>query len=393
MKTFYEFFAGGGMARAGLGEGWSCRFANDFDPMKGETYSANWGGNHLIVDDVRNISLASLPEEADLAWASFPCQDLSLAGNHVGIGHSDSDNPTRSGAFWAFWGKILGLAKEGRAPRIVVLENVLGILTSNKGKDFAAIGATLAKSGYRFGAVVVDASLFLPQSRPRVFIVAIRGDLITPKEIKAYEPSAPWHPITLVRAYEGMSEEAKHQWVWWSMSVPAVRAVTLDEIIQDKPTGVAWHTEEETGRLLKMMDKINLAKVEKAKQQEIRVVGTIYKRTRLDEEGVKRQRAEVRFDGTAGCLRTPSGGSSRQIIMVVKGNVVRTRLLSPREAGSLMGLPGNYILPEKYNDAYHVAGDGVVVPVVSHLRNQLFDQIIDANFTSLKTPLRSCGIS
>ncbi len=43
MKSFFEFFAGGGMARAGLGSGWKCLFANDFDRKKGVTYQLNWG--------------------------------------------------------------------------------------------------------------------------------------------------------------------------------------------------------------------------------------------------------------------------------------------------------------------------------------------------------------
>ncbi|HGG61210.1 MAG TPA: DNA cytosine methyltransferase, partial [Gammaproteobacteria bacterium] len=82
---FYEFFAGGGMARAGLGDRWQCLFANDFDPAKAESYRRNWGGEHLKVKDIAEVELGELPGEADLAWASFPCQDLSLAGNGGGL--------------------------------------------------------------------------------------------------------------------------------------------------------------------------------------------------------------------------------------------------------------------------------------------------------------------
>jgi hypothetical protein len=77
---FYEFFAGGGMARAGLGDGWKCLFANDFDYKKGETYRKNWGDKELRTLDVGKLRTSDLPGSADLAWASFPCQDLSLAG-------------------------------------------------------------------------------------------------------------------------------------------------------------------------------------------------------------------------------------------------------------------------------------------------------------------------
>ena len=86
-RTYLEFFAGGGMARAGLGESWRCLFANDFDQMKVETYEANWGAGDIKHADVASLALSDLPPHAvDLAWASFPCQDLSLAGSYRGLG-------------------------------------------------------------------------------------------------------------------------------------------------------------------------------------------------------------------------------------------------------------------------------------------------------------------
>ena len=139
---------------------------------------------------------------------------------------------------------------------------------------------------------------------------------------------------------------------------------------------VPWHTSEQTEALLGLMLPIHLAKVDAAKKSKKTVVGTIYKRTRPDEYGRRAQRAEVRFDEIAGCLRTPGGGSSRQTIIVVQGNKVRSRLLSPREAARLMGLPDEYILPGNYNDADRLMGDGVVVPVVRHLSRYLLEPIV-----------------
>src|SRR5690606_37100041 len=106
MNTFYEFFAGGGMARAGLGASWQCLFANDFDPKKGKTYADNWGGEELTVGDVACLSSDNLPYQADLAWASFPCQDLSLAGSGAGL------RGERSGTFWPFWNLMRQLKNE-----------------------------------------------------------------------------------------------------------------------------------------------------------------------------------------------------------------------------------------------------------------------------------------
>jgi DNA (cytosine-5)-methyltransferase 1 len=131
-----------------------------------------------------------------------------------------------------------------------------------------------------------------------------------------------------------------------------------------------------------MMSEINRQKVVDAKKSGKRHVGTIYRRTRF-ENGVKVQRAEVRFDDVAGCLRTSSGGSSRQFIMVVKGDKVRSRLLSSREAARLMGLREEYKLPKSYNEAYHLMGDGVVVPVVRHLAQNLLEPLLQSSQSDL----------
>jgi len=124
------------------------------------------------------------------------------------------------------------------------------------------------------------------------------------------------------------------------------------------------------------MSAINRKKVEQAKRMGRRMVGGVYRRTRLDDEGKRAQRAEIRFDDVAGCLRTPVGGSSRQSIMIVEGDKIRSRLLAPREAARLMGLPEKYKLPENYNEAYHLVGDGVVVPVVRFLAARILEPLL-----------------
>lgn len=376
--AFYEFFAGGGMARAGLGEGWNCLFANDFDPMKGRVYRDNWdGGKDLVVEDINKITLSQLPGVADLVWGSFPCQDLSLAGAYNGIGHWKDEKQTRSGTFWPFWKLVQGMKKQGRAPKMIVLENVYGVLTSNDGKDFAAIGKAFSSTGYRFGAMVIDARHFVPHSRPRVFIIGLRSGVPLPEQLASDGPMEPWHPVGMIEACAGLSDAVRKNWIWWKLPMPGPRLQNFVDLIDDEPEGVAWNTEAETKKLLSMMSDVNKEKLRQAKQSGKRMVGGVYKRTRLDENGVKVQRAEVRFDDIAGCLRTPSGGSSRQSILLVEGQKVRSRLLAPREAARLMGLPDTFILPSNYNAAYHVAGDGVAVPVVRHLAKYILEPILD----------------
>ncbi|MBS1825880.1 MAG: DNA cytosine methyltransferase [Acidobacteria bacterium] len=368
-RTYYEFFAGGGMVRAGLGPRWRCVFANDFDHKKSRSYKANWGENELLTADVRSLGISDLPGRADLAWASFPCQDLSLAGGGAGL------RGDRSGTFWPFWELMKSLVHDDRAPRMIALENVCGTLTSHDGKDFAAICSALKSAGYHYGALVIDASLFLPQSRPRLFIVCVRDRLAVPAECLSAAPVTVWHK-RVVEAFQQLPTEAKQNWLWWNMPLPAARSRNFADLIEADPEGVAWFSKERTDEILALMSPINLAKIEKAKMMGRRMVGGLYRRTRADEHGHKVQRAEIRFDDVSGCLRTPAGGSSRQVIVIVEAGKVLARLISARETARLMGLPDSYILPENYNEAYHLTGDGVVVPVVRHLAQHIFEPIL-----------------
>jgi len=197
---FYEFFAGGGMARSGIGDRWSCLFANDFDKKKATTYAANWGCDALHIGDVAKVHVNQLPGNADLVWASFPCQDLSVAGAGAGL------EGARSGTFWPFWRLMQELGLRGRKPRTIVLENVCGLLTSRGGTDFKVLCEAVAAEGYWVGAIVVDAAHFLPQSRPRLFVIAI--DIESPIAGRTQAPYAVdmWHPDRLRIAQAQLNE-------------------------------------------------------------------------------------------------------------------------------------------------------------------------------------------
>jgi len=271
------------------------------------------------------------------------------------------------------------LRAEGRGPRLIALENVPGTLTSRGGADFRALCEALASSGYRYGALIVDAKDFVPQSRQRLFFIAVAPDTAIPTSLILPHPDPVWHTDALLSAQRSLSAKARDAWLWWGMASPAARNFGFADIIEESPTGCRWHSAEETNHLLSLMTPLHIAKIDQARRSGTKCVGGVYKRTRPDAHGVKHQRAEVRFDDLAGCLRTPGGGSSRQTILVVEGNNIRSRLLSPREAARLMGLDDCYQLPKRYNDAYHVAGDGVCVPVVRHLAQQILEPIIDAS--------------
>jgi DNA (cytosine-5)-methyltransferase 1 len=371
-NLYCEFFAGGGMARAGLGAGWQCVFSNDFDPRKARTYAENWGSDVLHARDVRSLGSNDVPDNADLYWASFPCQDLSLAGMGAGL------RGNRSGTFWPFWSLVREKAVHGSAPSIIVLENVCGTLTSHAGADFVAICKALAETDYKFGAVIIDAKHFVPQSRPRLFVVGVRGHESIPTTLLATEPSRVWHGTSIERAHQRLPLELQREWVWWRLPSPPSRETELADIIEENPQDVSWHSASETAALIEMMSQGHRELVETAVLSGESVTGAVYKRTRFDHNGNKIQRAEVRFDGLAGCLRTPGGGSSRQLILQISAGAVRSRLLSSREAARLMGLSDSYKLPKNYNEAYHLLGDGLAVPAVAFLSDALLAPLMSS---------------
>ena len=108
--TFLEFFAGIGLMRMGLEQGgWSIRFANDIDEQKHAMYTSHFkdAAEHFVLGDVHTIPVDQIPT-ATLATASFPCNDLSLAGSRHGLVGKQSS---------AFWGFVRVLEEMGDADR------------------------------------------------------------------------------------------------------------------------------------------------------------------------------------------------------------------------------------------------------------------------------------
>ncbi|WP_298856923.1 DNA cytosine methyltransferase [uncultured Sulfitobacter sp.] len=366
--TFAEFFAGGGMARAGLGEALTCTFANDIDPAKCATYRTNWGGDHLYEGDVAKLPDVALPD-VDMWWASSPCQDFSLAGNGQGL------NGERSGVF-KDWIDVLGRSMAlGRTPKLICFENVAGLITRNKGRDFGYVLRSLTTRGYQVGALSLDAKHFLPQSRPRLFVVAVRADAPLTPNLKASVPNPEYHSKAIRDFVARQPRSFAQSWVWWDIGLLPSRTQTLQDLIEPR-TQQPWQSAKQVDAMLNLMSPPSRAKLDELRKGRGWSIGTVYKRGRPGPDGKTIQRAELRNDGIAGCLRTPAGGSSRQIVVFVKGNETKARLLSRREVARLMGLPESYILPDNYNAAYKLAGDGVAVPVVAHLCKTLITPLL-----------------
>lgn len=183
--------------------------------------------------DIKEIKGADIPH-SDVWVAGFPCQDVSLAR----MGKRDGLRGRQSSLFYAFARRVA----EGR-PRLFVVENVSGLLSSHRGRDFGTVLGTLADLGYSVGWRLLDSQHFgVPQSRKRVFIIGTDRDWSGPAQI-LFEPecgermpttrgpdgkkplspfarvikhSGPKRPVTKAIAYCLYAESARHTGTDWS---------------------------------------------------------------------------------------------------------------------------------------------------------------------------------
>jgi DNA (cytosine-5)-methyltransferase 1 len=346
--TMHEFFAGSGLVAYGLKGMFRPIWANDISEKKADVYHSNFDGEHFVLGDIKNINGADLPC-AHLSWASFPCQDLSLAGTLGGI------DAARSGLVWE-WLRILREMPE--RPAILLIENVAGLLSANKGQNYAKLHHALLELGYKSGAMLIDAVHFVPQSRPRVFIIAVRRDVAIPQELTDTGPN--WlHAKAAVNLGNVLPE-----WIWWRIEKPPKRRCRLIDIIDFSIP----YDKDDVLRLIAPRHKEKLDSMEDA-------VATGYRRTRGGKQCL-----ELRFDGVAGCLRTPEGGSSKQFLIVKRDGETHARLLSPREAARLMGATDSFVLPDTYNDGYKAMGDAVVLPVATFIGESFLTKLSEAAY-------------
>ena len=348
--AFLEFFAGSGLVAYALRPYFEAAWANDICQKKAAVYAINHGTNHFRLGSIANIKGTDLPA-ASLSWASFPCQDLSLAGQTAGI-HAE-----RSGLVWE-WLRIID--EMPVKPPVLVAENVIGLVSAHGGIHYRGLHSALRARDYRVGAVVLDAVHWLPQSRPRVFVIAVKGDAEVPTKLQTGKPG--WvHPQMIISVSRGLEG-----WVWWNVPRPLQRKQNLQDIIE-------WEAKCDEPRAAKHNLGLIPAHHRKKLNETELLVAPGYKRTRKNGQVL-----ELRFDGVAGCLRTPEGGSSRQFLILKRDGKLSTRLLTVRETARLMGAPESFKLLGSYNDGYKAMGDGVAVPVASWLAKTLLSPLVEA---------------
>lgn len=360
-RTVLEFFAGLGLMGMGLErQGWSVALANDIDPLKARMFRDHFGDERpLVVADVASLTGGDLPT-ATLATASFPCTDVSLAGAREGLRGKESS------AFFAFAELLREMGP--RRPPLVLLENVPGLLTSHKGSDFREVISTLNDLGYAADALIMDALRFVPQSRQRLFIIGAQRDL-------GLEPSggqrgleAALRPKALA---EAIRQNADLDWELRDLPDPPELQASLSDLLEDLSGEAAeWWSEARRNYLLAQMSERHRTLAEQLIQQPQWSYGTMFRRIRQG-----RSMAELRADGVAGCLRTPKGGSGRQILFKAGFGEYHVRLLTPRECARLMGAD-DYVIRATANQALFGFGDAVCVPVVEWLAKYYLNPLV-----------------
>ena len=346
-----EFFAGVGLARMGLERaGIAVVWANDFSQDKQSMYRGHFGapesGHDFVLGDVGKVHGTDLPA-VDLAWSSFPCTDLSLAGNREGLAGKHSST------FFEFT-RILDEMGDQK-PRTVALENVTALASSHGGEDLAAAVRELNRLGYSVDVLSLDARRFVPQSRPRLFLVAT----MDPPE-DCPEPNSELRPDWLQTVF-GDTSLVTHRAALPAPPTPLTSG--LSEVVEHLPAkDERWWDAARLQAFLDSLSPAQSARVEALRKGRIVTHRTAYRRTRAGKPVW-----EVRPDDISGCLRTARGGSSRQAVVRAGRGDVRVRWMTPREYARLMGA-GDYELGGLRDlQALFGFGDAVCVDAVGWL--------------------------
>jgi DNA (cytosine-5)-methyltransferase 1 len=364
--TVAEYFAGIGLVRMGLQPyAWQIAFANDISEKKYEIYKTFFpdANTHYIIGDIFNIDPLDVPP-ATLATCSFPCIDLSLAGNMGGMINGDHSS--------AFWGFIEILRAQGEtAPPLILVENVPGWLYSNKGMDFRITVQSLNELGYTCDVFTLDALRFTPQSRLRVFLVGTKLPVsYTTVELILTRPKS----LLPDRLKKSIIANKDLRWFYNEIPKPpplkSAGLAKIVELISDSDS--RWWPDDEVKRHLAMMKETHYERVKQLAQGQQFTYRTFFRRRR---EG--QQRAEVRSDDLSGCLRTAVGGSGKQfLIRAGKGNI-KMRVMTPREYARLQGVPDEYPIVANGVQALTGFGDAVCVPVISWIAKYILNPLAE----------------
>lgn len=360
--TALEFFAGIGLARAGMEQaGIKTVWANDYDLNKKAMYEGHWQSGDFLLADIHSLKSEELPT-ADIAWASSPCTDLSLAGKRVGL-----RGGRESSAFFGFTDLIAGM--QDRQPEVIVLENVIGLASSHEREDLRAAVKEFNALGYSVDAITLDARRFVPQSRPRLFIIGVKNPVNGGEQDTCLRPD----------------------WLSWlhkdpelnTFMMPLPKAPDLlsngftNEIETIPDNDARWWNADKVTLFRESMATVQRERLEQFVSMSGITARTAYRRTR---NGIPVW--EMRPEDISGCLRTPRGGSSKQAVVMMGNGLLKIRWMTGLEYARLMGA-GWYTLDNlRDSNIQYGFGDAVVVPVVSWVAKNMITPHLEASASS-----------
>lgn len=345
--TALEFFSGIGLARAGMqSAGIKTIWANDIDETKCALYEAQWGKKDLHCEDVFNINADNVPT-ADIAWASSPCTDLSLAGKREGLVEGSESS--------AFFGFINVIEKMGeRKPKALILENVCGLASSHDGNDFRMVVEEFNKLGYSVDAFELNARRWLPQSRPRMFVVG----LLNPVDGGVLDTSIRPDRLAWIHSDDSLTTHVTPM-----EEAPKLKSSGLSKMLEKiAPDDSRWWSSKRVEAFLGSLSSVQEKRVEKLKNARNVSTRTAYRRTRNGKPTW-----ELRDDDISGCLRTARGGSSKQAVVFLGNGQIKIRWMTGLEYARLQGARNFKLDGFKESQIQYAFGDAVAAPVVSWL--------------------------
>lgn len=325
---FVDLFAGLGGFRLGLeNQGYDCVFGADVNKHAAKIYKHNFQEN--ILNDITKLQAQDVPK-FDILAAGFPCQPFSKAGSTLGF------EDTRGTLFF----DVMRLVKHHQ-PAVVFLENVKNLAQHDKGNTLKVIEKSLRDEGYSFSYAVLNAADFgVPQSRERVIIVAVKGDVLFDfTQIKT---------VDRVSLKDHLETDMEHIWL------DDNEFTLLDESVVK--------TKVNTG--LRFAGYLN-----KVFRNGVKPGAEMYSRTH-------RQQNRIYSDEGTYCTLSSSEKAGRYYVLTEKPDGTRgVRKLTIRECYRIFGYPDTYKLIGSPSELYERIGNSICVPMVQAVANQIHAQV------------------
>lgn len=313
--TFIDLFAGIGGFRIALEKlGGECIFSSEWDKYSQKTYKA-WFGE-MPAGDIRKIKPTDIPSH-DILAAGFPCQPFSIAGvsKKISLGMAHGFKDKNQGNLFFYLATII----EAKRPPVLLLENVKNLQSHNKGRTWGVIKETLEDLDYVVFHKIHDAAYWVPQHRERIFIIGFD------KKVFGSNPEFKFPVLP----------EKKHQ---------------LKEILESKPAEKYTLSE-------------HLWKYLQDYAQKHREKGNGFGFGIANPEGVTRTLS----------ARYYKDGSE---ILISQKHKKIPRRLTPHECARLMGFPEEAKIVVSDTQAYRQFGNGVVVPVVEAVGQEILEVLL-----------------